>query len=176
MSLLLKHMALVAVHIALYAAVWAAAGFAGGLVAAVFAALLIWVSLRDVMIFEVPDSAAVLLIITGVLFAPDMAWAIGAALLWSALYLAVARGARIWLGRDALGLGDVKLMAGLAAWTGPLAPIHITLFASVAAIATLVFVALIRRERLSALGGTGIAFGPFLCLGAWAIWTSGVHP
>lgn len=169
----LKHIPLISVHILLYGAVWALAGSAGGSLALILGALLIWISCRDIAIFEVPDVAAYLLIILGVGIAPDLAWAVGSALLWSAMFLAMRAGARSALGHEALGLGDVKLMGGLAAWLGPVAPVYVTLYASVAAILTLVAFALVRRENLSDIRGTGIAFGPFLCLSAWGVWVWG---
>ena len=157
----------------IYAAIWWWVAPVVGVGPFLLAALLIWVSCRDVVVLEVPDIAAVLLVVSGVSLAPDLWWSVEAALLWAAIYLAVAQGAKWWAGRAALGLGDVKLIAGLAAWVGPIAPIYVTLYASVGAIAALGAIAVLRREKLSDLAGTGIAFGPFLCLSAWAIWLSG---
>lgn len=171
----MKHIPLIAVHILVYGLVWA---LAGGLVdgwTIGFAALLIWVSCRDIAIFEVPDVAAVLLIVLGVISAPHLGWAVGAVLLWAAIFLAIREGARAALGREALGLGDVKLMAGLAAWLGPIAPVYVTLCASVAAIVTLVVLARVKGEKLADIRGTGIAFGPFLCLSAWGVWVWGIR-
>lgn len=157
----------------IYGAVWWAVAPQLAFAPLVLLALLIWISCRDVVVTEIPDIAAGLLIVSGVFFAPDWMWSVGGALLWPAIYLGVAQGAKLWTGRNALGLGDVKLIAGLAAWVGPVAPIYVTLYASVAAIAALGAILVVRGEKLNDLPGTGIAFGPFLCLSAWAIWLSG---
>ena len=77
------------------------------------------------------------------------------------------------MGRDALGLGDVKLMAGVGAWLGIVAPIHVVLLSSVAALGTMIVVTATRGRSVRDLPGTGIAFGPFICLSAWAIWVWG---
>lgn len=172
----MKHVWLLLVHLALYGLICVLVPPGGiSVLGIVFAGLLIWISLRDIMVFEVPDIAVVLLLVIGVLQAVDPWLAIGAALLYGGLFLVVAMAARHVLGRDALGLGDVKLMAGIGAWLGPFAPIYITLFASVSGVVTLVVYALIKREKMSELGGTGIAFGPFLCLFAWVMWEIGVR-
>ena len=170
---LLKHIPLIAVHMLIYGGLWAVVGSDGTIGTLAFGALLIWVSCRDIAIFEVPDVAVFLLIILGVGTAPDLAWAVGSVLLWAAIFLAVRTGARSVLGQEALGLGDVKLMAGLAAWLGPLAPVYVILYASVSAILTLVALTRVKREKLSDISGTGIAFGPFLCLSAWGGWVWG---
>lgn len=151
---------------------WLIAAPAGALPLA-FAALLIWVSCRDIAVFEVPDVAAALLVVVGVSVATDVGWALVAVVLWGGLFLGMQQGAAKLLGQPALGLGDVKLMAGLAAWLGVLAPIYVTLYASLAAIVTLMAIALVRGEKLSNIPGSGIAFGPFLCLSAWGVWLWG---
>ncbi len=165
-----KHLLLVAVHIAIYALVWWGAGGVVSGAGAILAMLLIWTSCRDIAVFEVPDMAAAVLVATGVLLGLDWLWAIAGAVAWAALFLVVREGARRTLGREALGLGDVKLMAGIGAWLGPVGPIHVTLFASLGAIAAMLAITLLRGERIGEISGTGIAFGPFLCLSTWAVW------
>lgn len=173
---LYKHIPLVAVHILIFGAAWAMANFGGGLSTAGLGTLLIWISCRDIAVLEVPDVAVVLLVVGGIAIAPDPVRAAVAATLWGALYLAIRYAARAALGQEALGLGDVKLMAGLAVWLGPVAPIYVTLCASVAAIVTMLAFALVKRENLSEIRGTGIAFGPFLCVSAWGnlLWGTGL--
>lgn len=169
----LKHIPLIGVHILIYASLWGISGFAGGLGTLVFAALLVWTSCRDIAIFEIPDVAVFLLIILGVGTASNLGLAVGSLLLWAAIFLAVREGARRALGHEALGFGDVKLMAGLAAWLGPLAPVYVTLFGSVGAIATLIVLTFAQGGKVNEISGSGIAFGPFLCLSAWGIWVWG---
>lgn len=142
---------------------------------AAFAAMLIWVSVRDVILFEVPDVAAALLVVLGLAVAGNLVQSLLGVLLWAAVFWLVSWGARKLLRRDALGLGDVKLMAGLGAWLGPVAPIYVTLFAAISGIVTLFAFAVLRGDKIEELSGTGIAFGPFLCLFAWVSWEIGVR-
>lgn len=168
-----KHIPLIVVHILIYGVVWNIAGFGGDVGTIALCCLLIWVSCRDIAVFEVPDVAVILMIILGVGTSNHFGWSVGSVLLWIAIYLAVRKGARAALGHEALGLGDVKLMGSVAAWLGPIAPIYVTLYASVAAILTLVAFALLKRQKLTDITGTGIAFGPFLCLSTWGVWLWG---
>ncbi|RLJ60750.1 leader peptidase (prepilin peptidase)/N-methyltransferase [Litoreibacter meonggei] len=170
----IKHVWLLLVHIAVYG------GFANWLgaplnwFALTYAILLIWVSCTDFIIFEVPDSAVIALIISGT----GAHWWLGdpvfqfvlAAVVWGAGFWIVAILARRVLGENGLGLGDVKLMAGIAAWLGLAAPIYVVLCASVAGIAVIVLTQMRNKEALSR---KAVAFGPFLCLSAWVIWLSG---
>ncbi|WP_299695276.1 A24 family peptidase [uncultured Tateyamaria sp.] len=170
----IKHTPLIAVHFVVYALLWWLSGAPMAGMAAVFALLLVWISCRDFAIFEVPDLAAVLLMASGIGLAFDWVWALVGAMVWAGVFLLVQRGAQLAMGRPALGLGDVKLIAGVGAWLGPVAPIYVTLFASLGAIAALLALTALRREKIGDLAGTGIAFGPFLCLSAWAVWLRGV--
>lgn len=86
-----------------------------------------------------------------------IAAAVAAVLL--ALRLVSARG-----GRDpGLGLGDVKLLAGLALWLGPLTPWAV----AVAAGLGLLGMALARPAD------GRLPFGPFIALGAWGVGLAG---
>lgn len=76
------------------------------------------------------------------------------------LLLALALGFRGAAGRSGLGLGDVKLTAALATWTGPLLT---PLAVSSAALLGLAWFALRGRLR----SGERLAFAPFLCLAFW---------
>ena len=86
----------------------------------------------------------------------------------------VAAGGGLWVlgvayrrlrGRDGLGLGDVKLLAAGAAWTGLAALPWVLLAASCLG---LVF-ALARHGRRLA-GGSAIPFGPAICAAIWGAW------
>lgn len=170
---ILKHIPLIGVHVLIYGLIWWIGGGAVVFGTFAFGTLLIWISCRDVILFEIPDVAVVLLLLLGIGMAADWIWAVGSTVLWAALYLAVREGARIWTGRHALGLGDVKLIAGVASMLGPFEPIYVTLYASVAATVTLISITLLRGGKISEIEGTDIAFGPFLCLSAWGIWMWG---
>jgi leader peptidase (prepilin peptidase)/N-methyltransferase len=72
-----------------------------------------------------------------------------------------------WLVRrqEGMGMGDVKLLAMLGAWFGPIALFPILLMASVAGSVVGVTLAITRRTGLQ----LALPFGPFLALGA-LIW------
>ncbi|MBV9861970.1 MAG: prepilin peptidase [Alphaproteobacteria bacterium] len=86
------------------------------------------------------------------------------------LFWLIAAGYRRWRGRDGLGRGDIKLMAGLGAWVGASGVPSLMLAAALLALA----VTLIRRafgERLTAVDR--IPFGPYLAAAAWVVWLCG---
>ena len=68
-------------------------------------------------------------------------------------------------GRDGLGLGDAKLLAGAGAWAGWQALPSVVLIGSVAALAWV----LARRPDPN----RPLPFGPFLALGFWLVWRFG---
>ena len=134
------------------------------------ALLFMWISCSDVIRFEIPDTGALALAVTGIFAASNLQVAAIGAVLWASLFwLTAVVSARI-MGRDALGFGDVKLIAGIGAWLGPIWPIYVVLAATLSALVILLAHAALYR---SSAAGTGIAFAPFLCLCAWAIWLWG---
>ena len=91
---------------------------------------------------------------------------------------------KLAFGRDAMGLGDVKLLAAAGGFVGPLAVLAAlvlgSLFASVAGIANMVRMLCISRRRVRSRGarkswtrslasariaGRYLPFGPYLALG-----------
>jgi leader peptidase (prepilin peptidase)/N-methyltransferase len=73
-------------------------------------------------------------------------------------------------GRDGLGLGDAKLLAGAGAWLGWQALPSVIVVAAGSAL----LVALAGTLAGSGLGATTrIAFGPYLALALWLIWLLG---
>lgn len=62
-------------------------------------------------------------------------------------------------GIEAIGLGDAKLLAGLGAWQGLESLFYILFYASILGV---IFAIISRKGRYQSL-----AFGPFLCLGAF---------
>ncbi|WP_415918933.1 prepilin peptidase [Tateyamaria sp. SN6-1] len=134
-------------------------------------ALMLWVLLAlaacDLAMFRLPDPLTALLFVT-VLARSNMP----VTALWGAAIGVTAFLAIRWLyarlrGREGLGLGDVKLMAGLGALAGPALLPHLVLVAACLALA----VALIRGQLH---GQTPLPFGTALCAAATAllIWFS----
>lgn len=133
----------------------------------------LWVlSLYDLASFRLPNLLTATLFLSGLMQAwlqpadPFMDHLIGAGV--GLAFLPVVNFVYKRLrGRDGVGLGDAKLLAGLGMWLGwqALPP---TLL--VASLAGLIF-------GLCSLLGTGrdlvatkIPFGPFLCVGGWVAW------
>lgn len=142
--------------------------------ALILACLLIWVSVVDVVRFEIPDLAVVALIGTGsvriwLTHNLDLTEHLAGALLWPALTLAVATAYARVRGWEGLGLGDVKLLAGLGLWAGFALTVWIVLVAALAGILTLVVLAVVRGKGMKDMGVSAIAFGPFLCFATWVI-------
>lgn len=169
---------LLAVHIAVYLV------FAGPalphldltlLVAtAILAALLIWASIHDFQTFEIPDTAAAALAASGAAFwllsAPEhLATALTGAAIWATAFATLSIAYTHWRRQLGLGLGDAKLIGGIATWTGPVGTISVVLLASLAAAMAL----LIIRRRAADATDMALAFGPFLCLSARVVWLHG---
>lgn len=72
-------------------------------------------------------------------------------------------------GRDGLGLGDVKLMAGAGAWLGWEGLPSVLLYATMAALILVCSGVLVRNPTRD----TAIPFGAFICLGIWMTWIVG---
>ena len=171
----LKHITLMLVHIVVYATFFAVSGKGLGVIPAFLVIPLIVASMIDIDRFEIPDLASGFLVLSGLGIALwrsyDFIWFAAGSLVWGLGFLLAAFVARRILGRDALGLGDVKLMAGIGAWLGPALPIYVVLCASVAGILMIVITGLVNRSGVS---GKAVAFGPFLCLSAWVVWLNGI--
>jgi leader peptidase (prepilin peptidase) / N-methyltransferase len=100
------------------------------------------------------------------------AWAAaGAAAGFLTLWAIAAAGARIWK-KEALGGGDIKLMAGVGLWLG-WRGVFFTLFGG-SLLGTLWTAALLARGRFRR--GSYLPFGPFLAAAAWACWLLGGPP
>ena len=70
-------------------------------------------------------------------------------------------------GRDGIGLGDAKLLAGAGVWLGWQALPFVLLLASVFGLA---FAGILMIVGKPVDGSTRVAFGPFLCLAIWLAW------
>lgn len=142
----------------------------------VFGWLLIALAAVDLERRRLPDPLTLALVAAGLvatwLRAPSLllAHALTAAAAWGLFYLLGELYFR-WRGRDGLGLGDAKMMAGLGAWVGPLGLPTALLIGGLGALGALLARAAATRAPLSA--GAAIAFGPYLALGGWLVWLYG---
>lgn len=135
----------------------------GGLIAAM-GLVLLGAAVFDLKTRRLPD------LLTGVaaVFAGLLAWTkapaalvegVIAAAFTAVLLLGLKAGYARWRGRSGLGLGDVKLLSGMALWLGAATPWAVV----AAAVLGLIAVAL-RPPK-----GGQIAFGPFIALGALGV-------
>ncbi|MBK8574121.1 MAG: prepilin peptidase [Elusimicrobia bacterium] len=90
---------------------------------------------------------------------------LGAAAGFGSAWLMAEGGRRVFR-REALGGGDVKLLAGVGALMGGRGVLTTWFLASI--FGTLVFAALKSRRKMN--WGAYLPFGPFLAAGAWAHW------
>lgn len=78
---------------------------------------------------------------------------------------------RRYRGRDGIGLGDAKLLAGLGLWLGWKALPPLLLIASVSGLVfALVKHLMARQQANKQLLNQRLPFGAFLCLAGWLIW------
>lgn len=136
-----------------------------------FIAALAVLALTDLKLRILPNELTYGLIIAGFAFAvagardPVLAIlgaGIAAAALWS------LRAAWMWAkGQEALGLGDVKMLAGIGAFVGPYALPEVVFWAAITGIA-LALVMLLRGSR-----DLEIPFGAAMALSAWLFVTCG---
>lgn len=152
-----------------------AAGGAWGtvLLGCLFLWLLIALAAADLLWFRLPDSLTAVLLAAAL----AMAWPEGLA----AACLGAGMGAgSFWLiragywhlrGREGLGLGDVKLMAGLGAFAGPYDLPLLVLLAAAGGLAAALPRALLRPQSAELpLGQQALPFGAALCAAAALLW------
>lgn len=162
---------------------WAAGEVEPGLAATgivaeqAFVFALVAIAMIDADTFLIPDSLSLPMPILGVVVAVylgeprDLSWqqaAIGAAAGGFGT-LAVQWGYSAMTGREGLGTGDVKLLAGLGAWLGPAALPPLLLAASLqgllfAAGQALLGEKLAEERGLASMRHVALPFGPFLAL------------
>lgn len=139
--------------------------------AAVFGTLLIGIAMTDAREYIIPDEFSIGGTVIGILFAaiggalPLREAVLGAVIGFALLYAVAWLGTKL-LGQDAMGGGDIKMMAMIGAflgWQGVL----LTLFLG-ALLGTLIFLPmkLAGREKL-------VPFGIFLSIGSAACWLAG---
>jgi leader peptidase (prepilin peptidase) / N-methyltransferase len=127
----------------------------------------------DARTFMLPDVLTAATCLAGVLFAPILhrhapELALAAAVVRACVTAAVLALVRWGYGRlrhrEGLGLGDVKLAAGIGAWLP--ADLIAACFA-LAAASALVLVVFAHRRGKSIEAGTRLPFGAFLCPAVW---------
>jgi leader peptidase (prepilin peptidase)/N-methyltransferase len=145
---------------------------------AVFGTLLLTLSIIDWQTTLLPDDLTQTLVWSGL-----MASASGWLLLevHHAIWGSVAGYASLWMvatafqaitGKQGMGAGDFKLLAGLGAWLGPLALLPLVMLASFSGACVGLFLKFTGR-----LGDDGyVPFGPFLALAGGLIAFIGVDP
>lgn len=154
-------------------AVWVAQSPAHMVLGAVWLWVLMGLVLCDLAAFRLPDGLTGLLFLTGL----GLAWEDPVRDLPGAVVGAIAGAGAFWTlricyqtlrGREGLGLGDVKLMAGIGAGLGAMALPVVTLVAAMLAIGVAGIMALRRRTRPE--GDLAIAFGAYLAAAAALVW------
>ncbi len=101
---------------------------------------------------------------------PPLADSIAGAAAGFLLFAGIAWAYRRWRGRDGLGGGDAKLLAGIGAWVGGLALPTVVLLAALIALGG-VLAAQPFRGRLSL--SDRVPFGPALAAAGWIVWLYG---
>lgn len=146
-----------------------AAGPADALWSAFWLWCLLALALADLQRFRLPDPLTAVLLALGM----GLAWpawqeaALGAGL-GAGAFLALRSGYAAATGREGMGLGDVKLMAGIGAGLGPLALPWVALIAAASALMLAALRSWRRGRRLSRLGR--VPFGAYLAAAAMAVW------
>lgn len=144
---------------------------------AAFGAALVAVSFIDIDHRIIPDSiskpgvavglvlAALLPAVPGELLPVPLALACAGAILGYFSLLAIAAGGKLLFGRESMGLGDVKLLAMIGAFLGPLSLPFVFLVAPLTASTVGITSAIARGRRIR---GATLPFGPFLAVAAMA--------
>ena len=140
---------------------------------AVWLWLLIALALSDLIWFRLPDLLVITLGVTALGWAASpvgqgLLQAVLGAAIGSGTFLALRLGYRALRGREGLGLGDVKLMAPLGAWAGPLDIPLLVLISALLALGTILLAWM--RRALPIEAQTAVPFGAALCGGASILW------
>ena len=162
---------------ALAVAVWAALQTAGWVIAisCIFGWTLLLLAVIDWRVQLLPDVITLPLLVTGVaaaaIFDRDhMIDHLIGALAGFAVFSLVALVYRLLRGREGLGFGDAKLLAGVGAWVSWIGLPTVVLWGSILGLAFALARAVIgRRLRLS----DRLPFGTFLAAGGWLVWLYG---
>ncbi len=134
--------------------------------------LLITLAISDAIWLRLPDLLTLLLFVCGLISsATPMGIGIGQALSGAAAgagsFAALRWGYFKLRGRIGLGLGDVKLVTGLGAFTGPF---DLPMLILIAAVSTLLYAILTRNHSEGLSKSQQLPFGTALCFGGAVIW------
>jgi leader peptidase (prepilin peptidase)/N-methyltransferase len=152
-------------------------GFTGqALMACFFVATLLALTWIDAETFLLPDVLTQALLWVGLvssamsLTPTPLIQSVSGAVMGYGLLWGVGKAFQIWTGKEGMGQGDLKLLAGLGAWVGIWSLLPVLLLASVSG---LIF-GVIQKMR-GQLGDNGhFAFGPFLALSGFACFFLGI--
>lgn len=143
----------------------------------VLSAVLLWLLtalfFADLTRYRLPDALTLFLFATALALAWEdpsrsLLTAGLSGLAASGAFLALRLGYRALRGREGLGLGDVKLMAGIGAALGPWGVAPAVLAAALAALGVVLVQSLTGRAPLSPV--RPVPFGSYLCLAAGGMW------
>ncbi|NNE58600.1 MAG: prepilin peptidase [Hellea sp.] len=130
------------------------------------AGLLLILSIIDLKTFRLPNLLTILLTVTGLLQAHFILDQLKESILGAAIGFTIFVAIEILFkkirGKDGLGRGDAKLLAGGGAWCGLYGLPFIVLIASGMGLIGALFPSIRENER--------IPFGPFLALGILIVW------
>lgn len=141
-------------------------------------ALILWLLMAlaasDLIRFRLPDALTAALAAS--VFGATLANGHIVAALWGAAlgagsFMALRLGYKLLRGREGLGLGDIKLMIGLGALSGPLSLPWLVLWAALVALAAAVVGARLGGKDLR--GDLALPFGTALCASAAGLWLFG---
>lgn len=151
-------------------AIWRADSAAEAIAASAFLVLLLGLFQTDHLCMRLPDIFTAPLLVAGLWLGVaerGTLETVSAALFGPAVLWAIAEAYRRSRGRQGMGLGDIKMMAGLSAACGLLALPWITLLAASTALA----LAAVRQVRGGGVAGTDrIAFGCHLAVAGGVVW------
>ncbi len=141
---------------------------------AILAGLLVALSVVDLKTFRLPNVLTYTLIGTGLVEGwirfgglPDGVWGgftdrVIGALVGYLVFVAVEKGFKQITGKDGMGRGDAKLLAGGGAWCGWMVLPYIVMIASFMGLVAALFPSFRKTGRMP--------FGPFLALGIISVW------
>jgi leader peptidase (prepilin peptidase)/N-methyltransferase len=129
----------------------------------------------DLTRFRLPDplTLALFIVALGLAVMPGgigLQAALVGAVAGAGSFAALRWGYRALRGREGLGLGDVKLMAGLGAWAGPWDLPMLVLIAALMGLAAGLIGAVVGRAGGPPLAQRALPFGAALCAAAAVLW------